>query len=299
MRCSVQQDVLSQFIQERSSLKEHLTAHEIERFSHYLTVEEIAAGSRLMNKGEPADSLVLVISGSCQVIDGDQQLAILDPGEFVGESMFSEEPTRIADVEAISDLKAARFSLDDFKIFLENEQKAALAVREYFRSIKRLRDEKNSAASFREKRKFLALIAHNNMKSGLVDFCELHKVQLQKFPLIATGTTGSLLYKQTGLRLSRKVASGPLGGDQAVGTLISTDNICGVIFFRDPLSAHPHHADIEALGRLCDVYQVPFATNPRSGEAILEYLLSDKPRHQAIANKALEQYNKGQKQVLN
>ena len=294
----VKQDVLSQFIQEKTHLKEHLTPKEIESFSRHLSVEEIPAGSPLMRKGEPADSLVMILNGSCQVIDGDQQLAILQTGEFVGESMFSEEPTRIADVEAVSQLKAARFTLNDFRNFLDSDQTAALTVREYFRLIKRDRDERNSASSFKEKRQFLALIAHNNMKAGLVDFCEHHKEKIQKFPLIATGTTGSLLYQTTGLRLSQKVASGPLGGDQAVGTLISTNNICGVIFFRDPLSAHPHHADIEALGRLCDVYQVPFATNPRSGEAILDYLLSDKSRHKVIANRALEQYNKGQKQVL-
>ena len=122
--------------------------------------------------------------------------------------------------------------------------------------------------------------------------------KLEQFPLISTGTTGSLLFKKTDLTLSRKVASGPLGGDQAVGTLISTKNICGVIFFRDPLSSHPHHADIEALGRLCDVYQVPFATNPQSGEAILDYLLSGKYEQELIPNHVLEAYVQGQKKVV-
>ena len=62
--------------------------------------------------------------------------------------------------------------------------------------------------------------------------------KLEQFPLIATGTTGRLLFKKTGLVPPRKVASDPFGGDQAVGTLIPTKNICGVIFFRDPLSAY-------------------------------------------------------------
>ena len=126
----------------------------------------------------------------------------------------------------------------------------------------------------------------------------MHTNKLEKFSLIATGTTGSMLYKKTGLCLSKKVASGPLGGDQAVGTLISTQNICGVIFFRDPLSSHPHHADIEALGRLCDVYQIPFATNPQSGEAILDYLLSGKSEQDLIPNHVLQTYVQGQKKVV-
>ena len=94
------------------------------------------------------------------------------------------------------------------------------------------------------------------------------------------------------------MASGPLGGDQAVGTLISTRNIIGVIFFRDPLSPHPHHADIEALGRLCDVYQVPLATNPQSGEAILDNLLSGKSELESIPNHVLQTYIQGQTKVV-
>ncbi len=79
--------------------------------------------------------------------------------------------------------------------------------------------------------------------------------------------------------------------------MVSTDNICGIIFFRDPLSAHPHHADIEALGRLCDVYQVPFATNPGTAEAILKYLRSGDV-HVSVANQVLDNYRRGQKKVL-
>ena len=174
----------------------------------------------------------------------------------------------------------------------------ALKYREYFRTIGRARDEQLLADNYSDKRKYLALIAHNNMKESLIEFCSIHTNKLEQFPLIATGTTGSMLYAKTGLSLSKKVASGPLGGDQAVGTLISTKNICGVIFFRDPLSSHPHHADIEALGRLCDVYQIPFATNPQSGEAILDYLLSGKSEQELIPNHILEAYVQGQKKVI-
>jgi methylglyoxal synthase len=107
------------------------------------------------------------------------------------------------------------------------------------------------------------------MKSSRMKFCSMQSNKLEQFPLVATGTTGSLLFKKTSLILSRKISSGPLGDDQTVGTTISTKNICGVIFFRDPLSAHPHHADIEDLGRLCDVYQIPFATNPKIAKRFL------------------------------
>ena len=78
----------------------------------------------------------------------------------------------------------------------------------------------------------------------------------------------------------------------------STKNICGVIFFRDHLSAHPHRADNEAIRRLCDVDQIPLATNPQSGEAILDYLLLGKGERELIPNHVLEVHRQGQSKVV-
>ena len=80
--------------------------------------------------------------------------------------------------------------------------------------------------------------------------------------------------------------------------MVSIKNICGVIFLRDPLSAHPHHADIEALGNLCDVYQISFATNPQSGEAILDYFLTGKAERELIPNHVLQVHKQGQSKVV-
>ena len=80
--------------------------------------------------------------------------------------------------------------------------------------------------------------------------------------------------------------------------MISTKNICSVIVLRDSLSAHPHHADIGALGSLFDVYQITFATNPQSGEAILDYLLTGKAERELIPNHVLEVYKQGQSKVV-
>ena len=120
--------------------------------------------------------------------------------------------------------------------------------------------------------RYFALVAHNEMKNPLVGFVQSHLKKINMFPLVAKGTAGELLYKEAKIVLTKKVKSGSLGGDQAIGQMISDENICGVIFFRDPLSAHPHHADIEALGRLWDVYQVPLATNPTTAVAVLNYI---------------------------
>lgn len=78
---------------------------------------------------------------------------------------------------------------------------------------------------------------------------------------------GTLLYEQTGTLLARKVESGLLGGDQAVGAMVSAGNIRAIVLLHDPLMAHPNQADTEALGRLADAYQVPFATNTATAAA--------------------------------
>ena len=291
-------NALIEILQRQGNLKHSFSNDEIQSLAEHLSIEVIQPETILMHKGEPSDSMVFVLRGLVQILDGERQLAIEKTGAIIGESLFSEEATRIADVQTIEPTTVGRLSIHDFENFLDQNQPLALKYREYFRAIRRARADQITAENYTDKRKYLALIAHNNMKESLMEFCSMHTNKLEKFPLIATGTTGSMLYKKTGLCLSQKVASGPLGGDQAVGTLISTQNICGVIFFRDPLSAHPHHADIEALGRLCDVYQIPFATNPQSGEAILDYLLSGKSEHELIPNHVLQAYVQGQKKVV-
>ena len=291
-------NALIEILQREGNLKHSFSNDEIQSLAEHLSIEVIQPETILMHKGEPSDSMVFVLKGLVQILDGERQLAIEKTGAIIGESLFSEEATRIADVQTIEPTTVGRLSIHDFENFLDQNQPLALKYREYFRAVRRARTDQITAENYTDKRKYLALIAHNNMKESLMEFCSIHTNKLEKFPLIATGTTGSMLYKKTGLCLSQKVASGPLGGDQAVGTLISTQNICGVIFFRDPLSAHPHHADIEALGRLCDVYQVPFATNPQSGEAILDYLLSGKAGNELIPNQVLQAYIQGQKRVV-
>ena len=285
-------------LQNEANLKHCFNKEDIAILAQHMSVKTFDDNAILMRKDEPADCMAFLVSGRVQIIEDERQIALLTTGDCFGESMFSEEATRVASVQALETTKVGWLTIHDFNDLLETKQRLALQFREVFKAVGRARTEQHAAETYTDKRKYLALIAHNNMKESLMEFCSIHTHKLEQFPLIATGTTGSLLFKKTGMCLSRKVASGPLGGDQAVGTLISTQNIIGVIFFRDPLSSHPHHADIEALGRLCDVYQIPLATNPQSGEAILDYLLSGKADHQPLPNRVLESYMKGQKKVV-
>ena len=183
--------------------------------------------------------------------------------------MFSERSIHDLNVQALEDSITARLTCHDFHNFLQKDQTLALKYQKFFNEISKVYKEQIVGESFVNKKEYLALIAHNNMKSSLMEFCSMQSNKLEQFPLISTGTTGSLLFKKTGLMLSRKVASGPLRGDQAVGTMISTKNICGVIFFRDPLSAHPHRADIEALDVSATLIRFPSQQIPRVAKRFL------------------------------
>lgn len=122
----------------------------------------------------------------------------------------------------------------------------------------------------------LALIAHDSKKDDIVRLAREHLELLRRIHLIATATTGSLLESELGLDVET-MASGPEGGDLQIGARIVEGKIGGVIFFRDPLTAHPHEPDIQAVLKVCDVHDVPLATN-RASALLLMRSLQDELR---------------------
>ncbi|MFJ8261296.1 methylglyoxal synthase [Rummeliibacillus sp. NPDC094406] len=117
----------------------------------------------------------------------------------------------------------------------------------------------------------IALIAHDKKKDDLVQFVTAYRDILSQHELFATGTTGQRVIDATGLDVTR-FRSGPLGGDQQIGSMIANNDMDMVIFFRDPLTAQPHEPDVSALIRLSDVYQIPLATNMGTAEVLLKGL---------------------------
>ncbi len=115
----------------------------------------------------------------------------------------------------------------------------------------------------------IALVAHDKKKEDLIQFVTAYKSILEDHELFATGTTGSRIIDEVGLSVYR-YKSGPLGGDQQIGSAIANNEMDMVIFFRDPLTAQPHEPDVTALIRLCDVYQIPLATNMGTAEILLK-----------------------------
>jgi methylglyoxal synthase len=117
----------------------------------------------------------------------------------------------------------------------------------------------------------IALIAHDDKKEDLIEFAQGHADSLAGAELIATGTTGQRLNDETDLEVER-MESGPLGGDMMIGAEVARENCDAVFFLRDPLRAQAHEPDITALLRICDVHDIPLATNLTSAHAILDSL---------------------------
>ncbi|EES49996.1 methylglyoxal synthase [Clostridium botulinum E1 str. 'BoNT E Beluga'] len=114
----------------------------------------------------------------------------------------------------------------------------------------------------------IALIAHDKKKQDIIEFAKRNKETLEKYELLATGTTGKMISEETGLNIKRYL-SGPYGGDQQIGGRIAEGTIGLVIFFRDPLTAQPHEPDVSALLRVCDVHNIPVVTNSGTADLII------------------------------
>lgn len=120
----------------------------------------------------------------------------------------------------------------------------------------------------------IALIAHDQKKQVMVDFVRQHREMFRHHALVATGNTGRRLAAELGLNVEC-VAHGPEGGDLIIGGRVAEGKIQAVFFFRDPLTAQPHEPDVSALMRVCDVHNIPLATNLAAACAVAAMLAGE------------------------
>ncbi len=122
--------------------------------------------------------------------------------------------------------------------------------------------------------KTIALIAHDGKKADMVAWATYNRSALAHFQIVATESTARLLHEKVGLTVEA-VQPGPMGGDAQIGARVVEGTIDGVIFLVDPLDKHPHDPDIQALLRLCNVHNVPLATNVATADSIMVWLFSN------------------------
>jgi len=134
-----------------------------------------------------------------------------------------------------------------------------------------------------DKKKKIALVAHDNKKLDLLEWACFNKELLARHTLFATGTTGALLQKELGLEVKR-FQSGPLGGDQQIGAKITEGEIDLLIFFWDPLEPLPHDTDVKALLRIAVVWNIPVACNRASADFIISSPLMSGEYERLIPN---------------
>jgi len=115
----------------------------------------------------------------------------------------------------------------------------------------------------------IAIIAHDGKKEDIVKFLIKNRdvLQQEKIQFIATGTTGGRA-EEAGFK-TRRMLSGPLGGDAQIAGRVAEGKTQMVLFFKDPLSSHPHEADVNMLIRVCDVHNVPLATNEATAQLLI------------------------------
>jgi methylglyoxal synthase len=134
--------------------------------------------------------------------------------------------------------------------------------------------------------KNIALIAHDNEKQKLIEWCAENSAVLSKHNLCGTGTTSRLITEKTGL-IVKGYNSGPLGGDQQIGAKIVEGRIDVVIFFSDPLTAQPHDPDVKALLRIAQVYDIPIANN----KATADFIISSKYINSEYSHEVINFHN--------
>jgi methylglyoxal synthase len=137
------------------------------------------------------------------------------------------------------------------------------------------------------KRKQIALIAHDYRKHDLIEWVKLNKDNFEAHHLCGTGTTARLINEETGLEV-KAFLSGPMGGDQQIGTCIVNGDVDFMVFFWDPLTSQPHDPDVKALLRIAVLYDIPVAMN----QSTADFLLNSSLMHEEYDRNIVDYYNR-------
>lgn len=220
-------------------------------------------GSVLVHANERVNGVFLLAKGEINVQLSHGGMLYLIAPTCVGELGFLGENPAIATVECKTEVEA--YFVDKQCLYALNALDSKRGMGLMFLLSKLALGRWGG----RYHDRYVALVAHDGKKAELVDFVKRHKTYFESLNIIATSTTGKRLAAELNLRIARTTLSGPMGGDQEIGGLVSNGLIEAVFFFRDPAWSAPHLSDVNALVRICEVHNVPIATNLATAELMV------------------------------
>jgi methylglyoxal synthase len=220
-------------------------------------------GSILLHANERVNGVFVLVKGNITAQLSHGGTLELQAPTCVGELGFLGQNPAIATVECTNEVEA--YFIDRGCLFALSEVNQSMAM-ELMLVLSKLALERWGG---RYHDRYVALVAHDNKKSELIEFVRRHRDFFEKHNIIATRTTGQRLSKELNIRIARTTLSGPMGGDQEIGGLVSNGLIEAVFFFRDPAWSAPHLSDVNALVRICEVHNVPIATNLATAELMI------------------------------
>ncbi len=227
--------------------------------------ETVPANHSLIQMNQKNDHLILLHEGWIRVGTRSGESIVQEAPNILGEISFVAGGLATASVETASETVISRIPFNR----LDPLKADGPAFHRVFADLSRLCIQRLSGAYHH---RYFALVAHDSRKADLIALVNSHKEFFGQHSLVTTENTGLEIGEKTGLKVARRVRTGVLGGDQQIGALISEGLISAVIFLRDPLWAQPHSADVNALIRICELDNVPLATNLASAEAIIRQL---------------------------
>jgi methylglyoxal synthase len=220
-------------------------------------------GSILLHAHEQVNGVFVLTKGDIMAQLAHGGMLALQAPTCVGELGFLGHNPAVATVECKSEVEA--YFIDRGCLFALNEIDHHKGM-ELMLLLSRMALERWGG---RYHDRYIALVAHDDKKAELVDFVRRHRDYFERHNLIATSTTGKRLTAELGITIARTTLSGPMGGDQEIGGLVSNGLIEAIYFFRDPAWSAPHLSDVNALVRICEVHNVPIATNVATAELMV------------------------------
>jgi len=212
-------------------------------------------GSILLHAYERVNGVFVLASGKISAQLSHGGTLELQAPTCVGELGFLGQNPAIATVECTTEVEA--YFIDKGCLFALSELDQRKGMELMF-LLSRLAIDRWGG---RYHDRYVALVAHDNKKAELIEFVRENRAYFETRNIIATRTTGQRLSSELNIRVARTTLSGPMGGDQEIGGLVSNGLIDAVFFFRDPAWSAPHLSDVNALVRICEVHNVPIATN--------------------------------------